>query len=162
MAYVSYPEGTLWRSKLDGSERLQLTSPPMYAMLPRWSPDGQKIVFFEYGRSAGKPARMYQVPAGGGSVRQILGERGMVVGLIVLHRSLPFPRQEGVSGPLPLVAARWTVAALDGPATQLLSLSLAPLVFVRCRANGSKGRHLHTEAGEVQLEEPFRPLAPAC
>src|SRR5438093_1397239 len=30
-AYVAFPEGTLWRSKLDGSERLQLTFPPMLA-----------------------------------------------------------------------------------------------------------------------------------
>src|SRR5207249_12082018 len=29
MAYVSYPEGTLWRSKVDGSQRLQLIFPPM-------------------------------------------------------------------------------------------------------------------------------------
>ena len=46
VAYVSYPEGTLWRSKIDGSERLQLTYPPNYAMLPRWSPEGKKIVFY--------------------------------------------------------------------------------------------------------------------
>jgi serine/threonine protein kinase/Tol biopolymer transport system component len=74
VAYVSYPEGTLWRSKLDGSDRLQLTYPPMYVMLPRWSPDGSQIVFFEFGRSTGQPARMYQVSAGGGSVRQIVPE----------------------------------------------------------------------------------------
>ena len=41
VAYVSFPEGTLWRSKADGSERLQLTYPPMYALMPRWSPDGK-------------------------------------------------------------------------------------------------------------------------
>jgi serine/threonine protein kinase len=40
VAYVSYPEGTLWRSRVDGSDRLQLTNPPVFAALPRWSPDG--------------------------------------------------------------------------------------------------------------------------
>jgi Tol biopolymer transport system component len=45
VAYVSFPEGILWRSKVDGSERRQLTFPPDYAMLPRWSPDGQTILF---------------------------------------------------------------------------------------------------------------------
>ena len=45
VAYVSYPEGTLWRSRIDGSERLQLTSPPMQVILPRWSPDGNRIAF---------------------------------------------------------------------------------------------------------------------
>ena len=47
VAYVSYPEGTLWKSKLDGSQRLQLSYPPLYAMLPSWSPDGKQIVFFD-------------------------------------------------------------------------------------------------------------------
>lgn len=68
VAYVSYPEGTLWRSKLDRSERLQLTYPPMYPVLPRWSPDGKKIVFFEFALSSDKPARMYEVSSGGAEV----------------------------------------------------------------------------------------------
>jgi eukaryotic-like serine/threonine-protein kinase len=72
VSYVSYPEGTLWRSKLDGSERLQLTYPPMYPVLPRWSPDGKKIVFFEFAVSADKPARIYEVFAEGGSPRQLM------------------------------------------------------------------------------------------
>lgn len=42
VAYVTYPEGILWRSKPDGSERLQLTYPPLYAVHPRWSPDGPR------------------------------------------------------------------------------------------------------------------------
>ncbi len=45
MTYVSYPEGTLWRSKIDGSEKRQLTSPPVAVLNPRWSPDGKLIVF---------------------------------------------------------------------------------------------------------------------
>jgi len=72
VTYVSYREGTLWRSKLDGSERLQLTYPPMYAVLPRWSPDGKRIVFFEFELSSDKPARMYEVSSGGGSPRQLM------------------------------------------------------------------------------------------
>jgi serine/threonine protein kinase/Tol biopolymer transport system component len=72
VSYVSYREGTLWRSKLDGSERLQLTYPPMYPLLPRWSPDGRRIIFFEFARSADKPARIYEVSAEGGSPRQLM------------------------------------------------------------------------------------------
>jgi Tol biopolymer transport system component/DNA-binding winged helix-turn-helix (wHTH) protein len=45
MAYVTVPETQLWRSRVDGSERLQLTPDGMYGGLPRWSPDGRKIVF---------------------------------------------------------------------------------------------------------------------
>jgi eukaryotic-like serine/threonine-protein kinase len=44
VAYTTVPEGTLWRSRVDGSERLQLTFPPMTVWLPRWSPDGKQIV----------------------------------------------------------------------------------------------------------------------
>ncbi len=43
VTYTSYPDGTLWRSKVDGSERLQLTFSPMRVLLPRWSPDGKQI-----------------------------------------------------------------------------------------------------------------------
>ena len=71
VTYVSYPEGMLWRSKLDGSERMQLTSPPLYPVLPRWSPDGKTIAFFEFATSD-KPARMYEVSPEGGSPRQLL------------------------------------------------------------------------------------------
>jgi Tol biopolymer transport system component/DNA-binding winged helix-turn-helix (wHTH) protein len=45
VAYVSYPEGTLWRSKVDGRQRLQLVSRPLQVSLPRWSPDGTRIAF---------------------------------------------------------------------------------------------------------------------
>ena len=45
MVYVVHPEGTLWRSKTDGSARTQLTFAPMQVHMPRWSPDGRQIVF---------------------------------------------------------------------------------------------------------------------
>jgi len=47
MAYISYPEMTLWRSRVDGSEKTQLTFPPVRAYGPRWSPDGSQIVFMD-------------------------------------------------------------------------------------------------------------------
>ena len=72
MTYVSYREGTLWRSKVDGSQRLQLSYPPMYPLLPRWSPDGKNIIFFEFALSADKPARIYEVSADGGTPRELL------------------------------------------------------------------------------------------
>jgi len=72
VAYVSYRDGTLSRSRLDGSERLQLTYPPLYAVLPRWSPDGKKIIFFEFALSPDRPARIYEVSPQGGSPRQLM------------------------------------------------------------------------------------------
>ena len=70
VAYVSYPEGTLWRSKVDGSERLQLTYPPLYALVPRWSPDGKEIGFFE--SVSGRPDRTYAVSREGGTPRVLM------------------------------------------------------------------------------------------
>jgi len=70
MAYVSFPEGTLWRSKMDGSERLQLTYAPSQALLPRWSPDGKTILFYDAGTN--KPSKIYEVSLEGGSPRPLM------------------------------------------------------------------------------------------
>jgi Tol biopolymer transport system component len=45
VTYISYPDSVLWRSRIDGSERLQLTYPPASVSMPRWSPDGRQIVY---------------------------------------------------------------------------------------------------------------------
>jgi Tol biopolymer transport system component len=45
VAYRSYPDYTIWRSRADGSDRLQLTYPPVVAWLPFTSPDGTKVAF---------------------------------------------------------------------------------------------------------------------
>ena len=75
VTYTTVPESTLWRSKLDGSERLQLTFSPMNAHEPRWSPDGKKILFTD------DPSRIFVVPADGGTPRQLMPEdRPSVIG----------------------------------------------------------------------------------
>jgi len=45
VAYTSYPEHTLWRSRSDGTDRLQLTYPPMRVLYPFISPDGKRVVY---------------------------------------------------------------------------------------------------------------------
>jgi dipeptidyl aminopeptidase/acylaminoacyl peptidase len=45
VAYISYPDHALWRSRSDGSERMQLTYPPVSAEFPSISPDGTKVSF---------------------------------------------------------------------------------------------------------------------
>jgi eukaryotic-like serine/threonine-protein kinase len=70
VAYVTYPEGSLWRSKIDGSDRLQLTFPPVKAFLPRWSPDQKQIVF---GMSIhSRRMQNYLVSANGGTAQPLL------------------------------------------------------------------------------------------
>jgi len=68
VAYVR-ADGTLWRSKVDGSERLQLTHTPMQATVPHWSPDGTQIAFSA--TRPGEPVRIYSVSKEGGKLLQI-------------------------------------------------------------------------------------------
>ncbi len=69
VAYVSYPEGTLWRARADGSDKLQLSFSPLYAVLPWWSPDGEQIAF--YASQPGKPPRIFLVSADGGTPQEL-------------------------------------------------------------------------------------------
>jgi Tol biopolymer transport system component/tRNA A-37 threonylcarbamoyl transferase component Bud32 len=65
VAYVRLPEGTLWRMKMDGSDQLQLTFPPMKVFLPRWSPDGKRLAFCDM--PADGHSKVYIIPADGGA-----------------------------------------------------------------------------------------------
>jgi eukaryotic-like serine/threonine-protein kinase len=70
LAYVSFPEGTLWRCRADRTECLQLTYPPGYALIPRWSPDGKKIIFFDL--LGDRPSKIWEVSADGGNPKQLM------------------------------------------------------------------------------------------
>jgi Tol biopolymer transport system component/DNA-binding winged helix-turn-helix (wHTH) protein len=45
MAYIDFTDAVLVRSRIDGSERRQLTFLPMRASNPQWSPDATQIAF---------------------------------------------------------------------------------------------------------------------
>ena len=70
IVYVSYPDLTLWRARVDGTQRMQLTFWPVYATLPRWSPDGKQIAFV--GLQENKPWKIYVVSPDGGGMRELL------------------------------------------------------------------------------------------
>jgi Tol biopolymer transport system component len=70
VAYLSYPESSLWRSRADGSGKVQLTFPPLQVSLPRWSPDGKQIAFS--GSKPGESAKIYIVQANGGEPERVL------------------------------------------------------------------------------------------
>jgi DNA-binding winged helix-turn-helix (wHTH) protein len=77
VAYTSYPDGVLWRSRVDGSESLQLTSPPLKAHMPRWSPDGTQIAFNAI--EPGGSWKIYVIPSAGGSAERLLpGDQGQL------------------------------------------------------------------------------------
>jgi Tol biopolymer transport system component/DNA-binding winged helix-turn-helix (wHTH) protein len=71
VAYVSVPELALWSSKIDGSDRIQLSDPGVTeAALPRWSPDGTQIVFMA--RTLNTDWRAYLVAATGQGLRELI------------------------------------------------------------------------------------------
>jgi eukaryotic-like serine/threonine-protein kinase len=70
VVYITYPEGTLWRSRVDGSDRRQLTYPPMYADSARWSMDGKQIVFA--GVMPESLMRVFVMSADGGTPQELL------------------------------------------------------------------------------------------
>jgi Tol biopolymer transport system component len=70
VAYVSYPEGTLWRCSANGSDKLQLTSATtMVVNSASWSPDGSQIAIS--GSETDKVDRIYLVPAVGGVAKPV-------------------------------------------------------------------------------------------
>jgi eukaryotic-like serine/threonine-protein kinase len=72
VTYIDWPGATLWRSKLDGSDRLQLTASETSARTPRWSPDGTRIAFI-VGRP-GKHDTISIVSAEGGPPQELVSE----------------------------------------------------------------------------------------
>ncbi|HLH05354.1 MAG TPA: protein kinase [Bryobacteraceae bacterium] len=63
MAYTEYPSGYLWKCRLDGSEKLQLTH--SLAVMQQWSPDSKSLVFSDW-------FKLYLVSADGGVPEQLI------------------------------------------------------------------------------------------
>ena len=74
ITYVSFPQGDLWKSNVDGTGRVQLTFAPSRPVLPRWSPDGKSIAFFEFPQGANRPGMAYEIPAAGGTPHEMMPE----------------------------------------------------------------------------------------
>ena len=70
VAYVSFPEGILWKANRDGSNPMQLSDPPIDAFMPRWSPDGAQVLFSDISSES----EIYIVSAEGGVPRKLLPE----------------------------------------------------------------------------------------
>jgi eukaryotic-like serine/threonine-protein kinase len=70
LAYVTYPDGILWKANRDGSNRVQLSAPPMQPRVISLSPDGSQVLFTD--ASATGVAEAYIVSSQGGSPRRLL------------------------------------------------------------------------------------------
>ncbi|HKI27299.1 MAG TPA: protein kinase [Candidatus Sulfotelmatobacter sp.] len=72
VSYLTWPEGELWRCRVDGSEKLQLTTAPLTIESADWSPDGNQIVVT--GGAPGEKEHVSLVTAATGASRQVASE----------------------------------------------------------------------------------------
>ena len=79
IAYVTWPEGELWRCRIDGSERVQLTTSPMIVSSADWSPDATQIAYTAL--LPGQKESIFRIPASSGESRPVIaGDAAMRTG----------------------------------------------------------------------------------
>jgi len=72
VAWLNSSDGYLWRSRIDGSERIQLTAPPMRIFSMKWSPDNKRLALMA--EEPGKPWKLYLIDSDGGKPTPLLNE----------------------------------------------------------------------------------------
>ena len=68
----------LWKVRVNGSARTQLTFSPENETSPRWSPDGASIAFLSSRPGPARGTQVWVLPAGGGEARQATRLKGGV------------------------------------------------------------------------------------
>ena len=74
VVYLTHPEGALWRSRVDGSERIRLTEGAMSILLAFWSPARRQIAFMA--QKPGQNIRAYLISADGGPLSKLSRGQG--------------------------------------------------------------------------------------
>ena len=72
IAWISTTDGTLWRGKEDGTERVQLIAAPMSVYMARWSQDDRRLLVMA--KQPGTPYKIYSVSSDGGDLQLLLDE----------------------------------------------------------------------------------------
>ena len=149
ITYVAHPELTLWRSKLDGSSRNQLTYAPMQAHMPRWSPDGTQIAFMA--SRPGRPWKIFVVPAQGGTPQELsVGDRNQgdptwtPKGDSIVFAGMPWLEYGTVSGPNIHIVDLKTPQISDVPGSENL---FSP----RCSQDGRHVAALSADSTKLML-----------
>ncbi|HXM41212.1 MAG TPA: winged helix-turn-helix domain-containing protein [Bryobacteraceae bacterium] len=179
IAYVTAPDDILWRSRPDGSQRLQLTSPPMRASQPRWSPDGTRIVFA--GGPAGHASRVYVVPSAGGAPEPLTdappvqsdaswsadgnslvfaSQRGIYLMDRKTNKAAVLPGSEAVAQPAWSPDGRY-IAATNQAGTQLLLLNLETRQWTPLASGEGLGPPFWSRDGKyIYCQEALAPEQP--
>jgi hypothetical protein len=76
VAWLDPSSLTLWRSRRDGSGRLQLTVPPAAVGLFKWSPDSRRLVFVADSAGGREPGAVHVVSRDGGTVENFAAPLG--------------------------------------------------------------------------------------
>jgi len=72
VAWLNTSDGSLWRSRTDGSERIELTTPPLRIFSMKWSPDNRTLALMA--AEPGMPWKIYLLDAEGGKPTPLLNE----------------------------------------------------------------------------------------
>lgn len=72
IAWITANDGTLWRGREDGSERVELLAAPFTVYMARWSPDDRRLLAMA--KQPGSPYKIYSVSSDGGDVQPLLEE----------------------------------------------------------------------------------------
>ena len=72
IAWHNASDNSLWRSRIDGSERIELTTPPLRIFTMKWSPDNRRLAVMA--EEPGKPWKIYLIDAEGGKLIPVLNE----------------------------------------------------------------------------------------
>jgi Tol biopolymer transport system component/DNA-binding winged helix-turn-helix (wHTH) protein len=72
MAWLNEADNSLWRSRVDNSERIELTTSPLRIFTMKWSPDDRRLALMA--EEPGKPWKICLIDAEGGKLTPILNE----------------------------------------------------------------------------------------
>jgi len=72
VAWLNSADGSLWRSRTDDSERIELTTPPLRIFSMKWSPDDKHLALMA--EEPGKPWKLYLMDTEGGKLTPLINE----------------------------------------------------------------------------------------
>jgi Tol biopolymer transport system component/DNA-binding winged helix-turn-helix (wHTH) protein len=72
VAWLNSSDGSLWRSRADGRDRIELATPPQHIFSMKWSPDNRRLALMA--EEPGSPWKLYLIDADGGIPIRLLNE----------------------------------------------------------------------------------------